>query len=198
MAHSDAVNPERRRFLTVATSAVGGAGVVMGAIPFISAFQPSERARAVGGPVEIDISGLEPGQRIIDMWRGQPVWILRRDEASIAALAGLADKLADPLSEVASQQPLYARNVHRSIRPEVLVLLGVCTHLGCSPNYLPQGAADRGADWPGGFFCPCHGSAFDLAGRVFKAVPAPTNMVVPPHRYATDTRLVVGEDQETA
>jgi ubiquinol-cytochrome c reductase iron-sulfur subunit len=198
MAHSDAVNPERRRFLTLATSAVGGAGVVMGAIPFISAFQPSERARAVGGPVEIDISGLEPGQRIIDMWRGQPVWILRRDEASIAALAGLADKLADPLSEVASQQPLYARNVHRSIRPEVLVLLGVCTHLGCSPNYLPQGAADRGADWPGGFFCPCHGSAFDLAGRVFKAVPAPTNMVVPPHRYATDTRLVVGEDQETA
>lgn len=198
MAHSDAVNPERRRFLTLATSAVGGAGVVMGAIPFISAFQPSERARAVGGPVEIDISGLEPGQRIIDMWRGQPVWILRRDEVSIAALAGLADKLADPLSEVASQQPLYARNVHRSIRPEVLVLLGVCTHLGCSPNYLPQGAADRGADWPGGFFCPCHGSAFDLAGRVFKAVPAPTNMVVPPHRYATDTRLVVGEDQETA
>jgi len=198
MAHTDAVNPERRRFLTVATSAVGGAGVVMGAIPFVSAFKPSERARAVGGPVEIDIAALEPGQRIIDMWRGQPVWILRREAASVAALEGLSDKLADPQSEVVSQQPDYARNVHRSIRPEILVLLGVCTHLGCSPSYLPQGAGDRGADWPGGFFCPCHGSAFDLAGRVFKAVPAPTNMVVPPHRYATDTRLVIGEDQETA
>jgi len=198
MSHSDAVNPDRRRFLTLSTSVVGGAGVVMGAIPFVSAFKPSERARAVGGPVEIDIAALEPGQRIIDMWRGQPVWILRREESSIAALEGLADRLADPLSEVTSQQPAYAQNVHRSIRPEYLVLLGVCTHLGCSPSFLPQGTGDRGPDWPGGFFCPCHGSAFDLAGRVFKAVPAPTNMVVPPHRYATDTRLVVGEDQETA
>jgi len=198
MAHSDAVDPKRRQFLTVATSAVGGAGVLMGAIPFLSAFQPSERARAVGGPVEIDISALEPGQRIIDMWRGQPVWVLRRDEATIAGLEALADRLADPGSEVATQQPTYAQNIHRSIRPEYLVLIGVCTHLGCSPNYLPLGTGDRGADWPGGFFCPCHGSAFDLAGRVFKAVPAPTNMVVPPYRYAGDTRLVIGEYQETA
>ena len=197
MADSSDVDLKRRRFLTVATSAVGGAGVLMGAVPFVSAFQPSERARAVGGPVEIDISGLQDGQRIIDMWRGQPVWILKRTPDMLNGLEGLGDLLNDPLSAVLSQQPLYAQNLHRSIKPEVLVLIGVCTHLGCSPNFLPAGAPERGADWPGGFFCPCHGSSFDLAGRVYKAVPAPTNLVVPPYRFASDTRLIIGEDQET-
>jgi ubiquinol-cytochrome c reductase iron-sulfur subunit len=198
MAHSGSVDLKRRRFLTVATGAVGGVGVIMGAIPFVSAFQPSERARAIGGPIEIDITGLETGQRIVDMWRGQPVWVLRRDSAMLAGLEGLVEQLGDPNSETASQQPVYAQNGHRSIKPEILVLLGVCTHLGCSPNFLPAGAPEKGPEWPGGFFCPCHGSAFDLAGRVFKNVPAPTNLVVPPYRFASDTRLVIGEDQESA
>lgn len=197
MAHVTDVDLKRRRFLTVATSAVGGAGVLLGAVPFVSAFQPSERARAVGGPVEIDISGLQDGQRIVDMWRGQPVWVLKRTPDMLSGLDALSDLLNDPLSAVMSQQPLYAQNPHRSIKPEILVLIGVCTHLGCSPNFLPAGSPERGSDWPGGFFCPCHGSSFDLAGRVYKAVPAPTNLVVPPYRFASDTRLVIGEDQET-
>lgn len=193
---TEGVDLKRRRFLTVATTAVGGAGVAIAAIPFLSSFQPSERARAVGGPVEVDISKLEPGQRIIEMWRGKPVWILRRDDATIEALKTLDAELADPQSNV-EQQPPYAKNEYRSIRPEVLVVVGMCTHLGCSPNFMPPGANEMGVQWKGGFLCPCHGSRFDLAGRVYKNVPAPVNLTIPPYRFLSDTRLLIGVDQGT-
>ncbi len=190
------VNTGRRRFLIGATSVVGGAGVAAAAIPFIASMQPSARAQAAGAPIEVEIGKLEPGQLIRVEWRGKPVWILRRTEAMLATLQdeGLLGKLRDPDSQVASQQPDYAVNYHRSVRPEYLVLIGICTHLGCTPSYSPeQGPADLGADWLGGFFCPCHGSRFDLAGRVYQGVPAPTNLVVPPYRFVGDTLLVVGE-----
>ncbi|RME34932.1 MAG: ubiquinol-cytochrome c reductase iron-sulfur subunit [Gammaproteobacteria bacterium] len=193
---SDGVDSNRRRFLTATTAVVGGVGAAFVAVPFIKSMMPSERAKAVGAPVEVDISKLQPGQRLIAQWRGKPVWVVRRSEETLKALKEMADELRDPASEVEEQQPEYARNPYRSIKPEYLVVIGICTHLGCSPNYLPPGAPnDLGPDWKGGFLCPCHGSKFDLAGRVFKGVPAPTNLVVPPHKYLSDTLILVGVDQ---
>lgn len=197
--NEEGVDKGRRRFLTATTVVIGGIGAAYTAVPFLASWQPSAKAQAAGAPVEVDIGRLEPGQRINVEWRGKPVWIIRRTEETLAELAEVENLLRDPASEVADQQPAYAQNEFRAIKPEYLVVVGICTHLGCSPVYRPEpGAADLGADWPGGFFCPCHGSKFDLAGRVFKSVPAPTNLVVPPHRYVDDTRLVIGEDQEAA
>jgi ubiquinol-cytochrome c reductase iron-sulfur subunit len=169
----------RRRFLTATASVVGGVGAIAAAVPFVGYMNPSAKARAAGAPVEADISKLEPGQMMTVKWRGKPVWIVRRSEQNLSDLSGNDEKLADPKSE-APQQPDYAANAHRSINPEYLVLVGICTHLGCSPKFRPEIApADLGNDWKGGFFCPCHGSTFDLAGRVYSGVPAPTNLVVP-------------------
>jgi ubiquinol-cytochrome c reductase iron-sulfur subunit len=195
---ADNIDVGRRRILTAAATVVGGVGVAYVAAPFLISWAPSERAQAAGAPVEIDISKLEEGQRITVEWRGKPVWVVRRTEEMMASLVELTDKLADPDSEVTSQQPPYAQNESRSIEPITLVVIGICTHLGCSPTYRPDVApADLGPEWLGGFFCPCHGSFFDLAGRVYKGVPAPTNLVVPPHSYVTDTRIIVGVDSET-
>lgn len=186
---------QRRRFLTQATSVVGVAGLGFVAVPFLSSFQPSERAKAVGAPVEIDISKLEPGQKVTAQWRGKPVWVVRRTEKSLEELPDLDADLRDPASE-APQQPGYAKNEYRSIKPEYLVVIGICTHLGCSPAFLPPGTPnDLGADWKGGFFCPCHGSRFDMAGRVYTGVPAPTNLVVPPYKYVSDNVVLVGADE---
>jgi ubiquinol-cytochrome c reductase iron-sulfur subunit len=197
--NEEGVDKGRRRFLTATTVVIGGIGAAYTAVPFLASWKPSARAQAAGAPVEVDIGRLEPGQRINVEWRGKPVWIIRRSEETLEELAEIDNLLSDPASEVADQQPAYAQNEFRAIKPEYLVVVGICTHLGCSPVYRPEpGAADLGADWPGGFFCPCHGSKFDLAGRVFKSVPAPTNLVVPPHRYVSDTRLLIGEDQEAA
>lgn len=193
------VNTGRRRLLTAATTVVGGAGVVAVAWPFLASMRPSARAQAAGAPVEVDISKVEPGQLIRVAWRGKPVWIVRRTDTMLASLEGMDDKLRDPESEIQSQTPHFARNEYRSIKAEYLVLVGICTHLGCSPTYRPEVApADLGPEWHGGFFCPCHGSRFDLAGRVFKNVPAPTNLEVPPYRYLSETRLLVGETEDTA
>jgi ubiquinol-cytochrome c reductase iron-sulfur subunit len=189
------VDRNRRRILTATASVVGGAAVVAAAIPFVSSMRPSARARAAGAPVEADISKLEPGQLVIFEWRGRPVWFVRRTQQALDSLAGLEGKLRDPNSDVV-QQPEYAKNEYRSIKPEILVLVGICTHLGCSPTYRPDIApADLGAQWKGGFFCPCHGSTFDYAGRVYAGVPAPTNLVVPPHKYLSDTLVLIGEDE---
>jgi len=187
---------KRRRTLLAVTTALGAIGAGFTAVPFVLSLQPSARARALGAPVEVDIAKLEDGQRITVEWRGKPVWILKRTLAMLKRLKEIGHRLADPDSAVASQQPPYAGTLYRSIRPELLVLIGICTHLGCVPLARLQtgGASGLGADWPGGFFCPCHGSMFDLAGRVFKNVPAPTNLVVPPHHFASATRLIVGVD----
>ena len=191
------VNEGRRRFLTVATSVVGAAGVVGVAVPFVKSWNPSAKAKAAGAPVKYNVSKIEPGQMVRVAWQGKPVYIVRRTAESIAALAGLADKLLDPSSD-AKQQPEYAKNINRSIKSEFLILVGLCTHLGCAPMFRPEvGVTDFGDDdWQGGFFCPCHGSKFDLAGRVYKGVPAPTNLVVPPHFYETDDVVVIGVNQE--
>ena len=196
---NEGVDVGRRRFLTLTTTAVGAVGAGFAAVPFLASLAPSERAKALGAPVNIDISKLEPGQMVIAVWRRQPIWVVRRTEAMLKSLAGVAGELADPESKV-PQQPEYAKNEARAIKPEYMVLKGVCTHLGCSPKFRPveSAAADVGSGWQGGFFCPCHGSKFDLAGRVYKGVPAPINLPVPPHRYATDTLLVIGEDQTGA
>ncbi len=190
----DGVNSERRRFLTTTASVVGGAGALATSVPFVSTLTPSARAKAIGAPVEVDIGDLEVGERKIVKWRGKPVWILRRDDAAIDGLSELDEDVKDPMSE-AQQQPFYARNEYRSQRPEYLIVLGLCTHLGCSPNYIRKTETHPiFDDWRGGFFCPCHFSSFDLAGRVFKGVPAPTNLVVPPHQYLSDTRVLIGDD----
>ncbi|RUM52994.1 MAG: ubiquinol-cytochrome c reductase iron-sulfur subunit [Methylococcus sp.] len=190
----DVVDTGRRRVLTVATSVVGAIGAGFVAVPFLSAMQPSARTRAAGAPVEIDISKLEDGQLIRVEWRGKPVWILRRSQQALADLPTLDGSLSDPES-IESLQPEGATNLLRSIKPDIFVALGVCTHLGCSPTYRPEVApADLGSKWKGGFFCACHGSRFDLAGRVYKGVPAPTNLQIPPHRYVGDHRIIVGEE----
>jgi ubiquinol-cytochrome c reductase iron-sulfur subunit len=190
----DNTDSGRRRFLTAATTVVGAVGVGFVLVPFISSMQPSARARAAGAPVRADISKIEPGQMIRVKWRGKPVWLVRRTEKMLEVLPTLDASLSDPES-LESIQPPYAQNEYRSIKPELLVTVGICTHLGCSPTYRPDvGAADLGADWEGGFFCPCHGSKFDLAGRVYKGVPAPTNLDVPPHTYLSETELLIGED----
>ena len=197
---NDGVSSERRRFLTTTATVVGGAGALATSIPFVSTLTPSARARAIGAPIEADIGDLETGERKVVKWRGKPVWILRRDEVAIDELRTLDQEVKDPSSET-EQQPFYARNEYRSQRPEYLIVLGLCTHLGCSPVYARRGegaAHQLGADWKGGFFCPCHGSRFDLAGRVFKGVPAPSNLVVPPHQYLSDTRVLIGDDSGVA
>ncbi len=195
---SDGVDTSRRRFLTAATTVVGGVGAVLTAVPFVKSMLPSARAQAAGAPVEADISKLEPGQKINVEWRGKPVWIVRRTEEMLSLLKEMDSVVLDPNSEV-PQQPEYAKNEYRSIKPEILVLVGICTHLGCSPTYRPEVAPDDlGKEWKGGFFCPCHGSKFDLAGRVFKGVPAPKNLVVPPHRYIGKSVILVGDDKGAA
>jgi ubiquinol-cytochrome c reductase iron-sulfur subunit len=191
---ADEVDLKRRRFLTAATSVVGSVGAAFAVVPFVASMNPSERAKSLGAPVEIDISKLEEGQMVRVKWRGKPVWVVRRTRDMLDALASLDDAVADPDSGM-DQQPEYAKNAYRSVKEEYLVLVGICTHLGCAPKFRPEVApADLGGDWKGGFFCPCHGSRFDLAGRVYKDVPAPTNLVVPPHYYLADTRILIGED----
>ncbi len=186
----------RRRFLITATSVAGGVASVAWATPFILSMMPSERAKAAGAPVEVDISKLEPGMLLLVEWRGKVVWVLSRTPEMLASLTKLDSKLTDPNSEK-DQQPEYAQNLTRSIRPEILVTTGVCTHLGCSPVFRKEIApADLGPDWLGGFFCPCHGSKFDLAGRVYKNVPAPTNLLVPPHTYLSENVLLIGLDSK--
>lgn len=186
--------PDKRRWL-IATGMAGGAAALATAVPFVSTFAPSERAKAAGGPVEVDLSDIPPGGGKTVEWRGKPVWVIRRTPQMLASLAGHDDQLVDPGSRV-DQQPPYARNEARALRAEVFVAVGICTHLGCSPSNAPAVAANPSlpADWPGGFFCPCHGSTFDGAGRVFKNKPAPTNLEVPPYRYASDSRILIGED----
>ena len=192
-------NNNRRRFLTIGTAVVGAVGVIGAGIPFVASWNPSAKAKAAGADVEVDISGIEPGQLVRVMWRSKPVWIVRRTPEILAALAAHEGELRDPNSEV-EQQPTFAQNQWRSLKEEYLVLVGICTHLGCSPTFRPDiGAADLGGDsWLGGFFCPCHSSKFDLAGRVFQGVPAPTNLVVPPHKYLSDNVILVGEDEGAA
>lgn len=193
------VDPKRRRLLISAASVVGGVGAVSLAVPMLASMSPSARAKAAGAPVEADISKLAPGQMLTVEWRGKPVWIVRRTEQALASLQAVEGEVSDPASEVESQQPAYAQNESRAIKPEYLVVVGLCTHLGCSPTYRPDIApADLGADWQGGFFCPCHGSKFDYAGRVYKGVPAPTNLEIPPHMYLDDTHILVGEDSGEA
>ena len=195
---NDGVNAGRRRFLVAATSVVGAAGAVGAAVPFVGSWFPSAKAKAAGAPVKVNISKIEPGQQMVAEWRGQPVFILRRTEEALTNLGKLTDTVADPSSE-ASVQPTYVDPTVRSIKPEVLIVVGLCTHLGCSPSFRPEVAApDLGADWLGGYFCPCHGSKYDLAGRVYKGQPAPLNLPVPPHTYETDSIVVIGVDQESA
>ncbi|MBK1685834.1 ubiquinol-cytochrome c reductase iron-sulfur subunit [Rhodoferax fermentans] len=186
-----------RRSMVLLTAAVAGVATVGVAIPLVASFSPSERALASGAAVEADISDLAPGAMKTVEWRGKPVWIVRRTEETLADLATLDERLVDPRSEVKSQQPAYAQNTSRSIKPEYLVAVGICTHLGCSPSAVAKGTANPGVgqDWKGGFFCPCHGSTFDSAGRVFKNKPAPTNLEIPPHKYLSDSRLLIGEDE---
>jgi ubiquinol-cytochrome c reductase iron-sulfur subunit len=190
---TETVNKDRRRFLISATTVLGGVGAAFAAAPFLGSWFPSTRAEALGSPVELDISHLEPGAQMAVPWRGKPIWVIRRPENMLAGLSALDDMLRDPNS-LESLQPSYAKNEYRSIKPEYLVVVGICTHLGCVPSYRPdKGAIDP--QWPGGFYCPCHGSKYDLAGRVYKNVPAPTNLVVPPHRYETETRITVGLEE---
>jgi ubiquinol-cytochrome c reductase iron-sulfur subunit len=187
-----------RRNLVVATSVVGGAASIGAAVPFVASMMPSERAKAAGAPVEVDISALAPGELKVIEWRGKPVWVMRRTEEMLASLKTVVGKLTDPVSKDSSQ-PEYATNEHRSIKPEVAVMEGVCTHLGCSPQMKPADAkAEMGADWGGGFYCACHGSKFDLAGRVFRGAPAPTNLVVPPYTFLSDSTLLIGDDKKGA
>jgi ubiquinol-cytochrome c reductase iron-sulfur subunit len=187
------MDPDRRTWL-LATTAMGAAGAAAVAVPLVSSFAPSERAKAQGASVTMDPASVAPGEVKVVEWRGQPVWVMRRTPAMLATLENMPD-LADAHSEK-KQQPPYATNTHRSIKPELLVAVGICTHLGCSPNVVAQGSNNPSVppDWKGGFFCPCHGSTFDLAGRVFKNKPAPTNLLVPPHTYQTDGTLLIGED----
>ncbi|MCX2863343.1 ubiquinol-cytochrome c reductase iron-sulfur subunit [Paucibacter sp. PLA-PC-4] len=188
-------DPERRVWL-LATATCAGIAAVGTAVPFVSTLAPSERARAAGGPVEVDVSDLSPGDMKTVEWRGQPVWVLRRTPEMLADLRGHDAELVDPQS-AAKQQPAYAANPERAIEPELFVAIGICTHLGCSPSTAPKDGKNPSlpADWSGGFFCPCHGSTFDGAGRVYKNKPAPTNLVIPPHRYTAGTRILIGEDQ---
>jgi ubiquinol-cytochrome c reductase iron-sulfur subunit len=195
---TEQVDTGRRHFLTVATTAVGAVGVGFAATPFLASWKPSARAKAMGAPVEVDISKLEPGALLKIEWRGKAVYIVHRTPQMLSQLQGMAARLRDPES-TESDQPAFAKNEARSAKPEYLVLIGVCTHLGCAPlDKFTPGDVTVSADWPGGFFCPCHGSKFDLSGRVFKDVPAPTNLPVPPYTFVTDTRLLIGAEAGNA
>lgn len=198
MSCDEKVNCGRRR-LIVATATAGGVAGVVAAVPFLSSMAPSERAKSAGAPVEADISKLAPGEMMTVEWRGKPVWIIHRNQTMLETLAKIDDKLADPTSNK-PMQPEYCKNPHRSIKPEYMVAIGICTHLGCSPTEKFKTGGESGveADWPGGFLCPCHGSTFDLAGRVFKSKPAPDNLEIPPHMYLSDTRIIIGEDKKGA
>ena len=188
-----------RRRLIVATVAVGGVGAATALVPFLSSMLPSERAKAAGAPVEVDVASIAPGQAITVEWRGKPVWIFNRSEAMLATLPKLDGVVVDPNSDV-NQQPVSCKNETRSIKPNLFVAIGICTHLGCSPSQKFRAGADEGmpADWPGGFLCPCHGSMFDFAGRVYKNKPAPSNLVVPPYTYLSETRILIGVDRKGA
>ncbi|WP_087016638.1 ubiquinol-cytochrome c reductase iron-sulfur subunit [Thaumasiovibrio subtropicus] len=191
------VNLGRRRFLTATTAVVGGVGAAAVAVPFIKSWNPSAKAKAAGAPVEIDISKIEAGQIIRAEWRGKPVWVVRRTDDIVQGLSAHASQLRDPDSDE-PQQPEYAKNAFRSLKPEIFVAVGICTHLGCSPTYLPNSFEEQVQGVSAGFFCPCHGSKFDMAGRVFQSVPAPLNLVVPPHSYINDQTILVGVDEETS
>jgi len=196
---SDAKKPDTtRRNLIVATAAVGGAAGAGAAVPFVASWFPSERAKAAGAPIEVDISNLAPGELGIYEWRGKPVWVFRRDKEMLGSIKKDDSKVSDPNSEL-PQQPPYAKNEYRSIKEEIMVVVGVCTHLGCSPKEKGADAkAEMGADWNGGFYCPCHGSKFDFAGRVYKGVPAPTNLEVPPYTYLSESKILIGDDKKGA
>ena len=197
MSDDKQVNKTRRN-LVIATCAVGGAAGVAAAVPFAASWLPSERAKAGGAPIVADISALEPGQSMTVEWRSKPVWIIRRTKEMLDSLPSVDAKLSDPASDV-PMQPEYAKNEFRSIKPEVLVLVGICTHLGCSPQSKPaEDKTEMGADWTGGFLCPCHGSKFDLAGRVYKGAPAPVNLEVPKYTYLSNTRILIGDDKQGA
>lgn len=194
MTTEDEVDLKRRCFLRNASTAVGGIGIAATSVPFISYWMPSADTEAAGAPVKVDISALQPGQQLTIAWRNQPIWIIRRTPEMLGTLPDLNDLLRDPLS-LEDQQPTYAKNLYRSIKQEYFVAIGVCTHLGCIPTYRP----DKGgisSTWLGGFYCPCHGSTYDLAGRVFKGVPAPLNLRIPRYMYTSDTEIMVGQDQE--
>ncbi len=194
----DGVNVGRRRFLIGTTAAVGAAGAVGVATPFVKSWNPSAKAKAAGAPVELNIAKLEEGQQIIAEWRGKPVFVVRRTKDMLENIRKGDKRVVDPASD-SSSQPEYAKNEYRSRKPEVLVLIGICTHLGCSPKYTPEvKPMDFEADWKGGYYCPCHGSKFDLAGRVYKGVPAPINLEVPPYTYMSDDVMVIGVDEENA
>ncbi|WP_271273512.1 ubiquinol-cytochrome c reductase iron-sulfur subunit [Aliamphritea hakodatensis] len=194
---NDGVNKGRRRLLVGATSVVGAVGAVGAAVPFVASWTPSAKARTAGAPVKVDVSKIEPGQQIVVQWRAKPVWIVSRGAKALEDLATLGN-LTDPNSDVPQQPPYIPHTPARAIREDLSVLVGICTHLGCSPTYRPEVApADLGPDWVGGFYCPCHGSRFDLSGRVFNASPAPTNLVIPPHHYESDNALIIGIDPET-
>jgi len=195
---SDQVDTGRRQFLTVATIATGAVGAAFAAVPFLASWKPSARAKALGAPVEVDISKVDAGAMIKVEWRGKAVYIVHRTPQMLTQLEGMAPKLRDPDSKQ-SEQPDFARNPARALKPEYLVLVGVCTHLGCAPlDRFTPGDVTVSSDWPGGFFCPCHGSKFDLSGRVFKDVPAPTNLSVPPYRFLSDSRLLIGAETGNA
>lgn len=193
---TEQVNTGRRQFLVAATGVVAATGATFVAVPFVGSWKPSEKAQAAGAPVDVDVSALAEGQMLTVEWRGKPVWVVRRPQSALDGLAALDDQLRDPASNE-SIQPGVAKNPHRSIKPEYLVMVGVCTHLGCAPLYKPNAGAIS-PDWVGGFFCPCHGSRFDMAGRVYKSVPAPTNLEVPPYRFLSDTRIRIGESDKEA
>lgn len=188
-----------KRTWLIASGCAGVVGAGVAAVPFASSFQPSERARAAGAAVEVDVGALSPGEKMTVEWRGKPVWLIRRTPAQLAELAKIDSELADPrsLRKPSELTPEYARNAYRSRKPELLVVVGICTHLGCSPSdkFVPGAQASLPSDWPGGFLCPCHGSTFDMAGRVFKDKPAPDNLEVPPYKYLSDSRLVIGDDK---
>ena len=189
------IDLEKRSFLITATACTGAIGAAAMAVPFIGSMLPSERAKAAGAPVEVDISKIKSGEMMVAEWRGQPVWILNRTDAMTADLAKHNDQLSDPMCEVA-QQPEYCKNTSRAIKPNMAVVVGICTHLGCSPTAKLEAKGDMGDSWAGGFFCPCHGSKFDLAGRVFKGSPAPTNLIVPPYKYLADNTILIGVDAD--
>lgn len=192
--NNDSIDEQRRRFLLTTTGVLGGIGALCALSPFVASWMPSAKAQAEGAPVEVDLSKIEPGQQVTVAWRGKPVWIIRRTPAMLKSLEEDRASLRDPDSLV-TQQPNYAKNEYRSIKPEYLVLIGICTHLGCSPKYKPF-EKELGPDWPGGFYCPCHGSTFDLAGRVFKSVPAPINLEVPPYRFISEHVIIIGEEEK--